>query len=75
MNRKYYILCFLVNTDTEEEEMIRERIYEKILLWNGHCDIIDVIPSPPVYYTPGNCTKNEQFPLWNNSKYDYHFFL
>ena len=48
--------------------MIKERIYEELLLWDGHCDLIDVIPSPPVYYTPGNCTENELFPLWDNAK-------
>ena len=36
--------------------MIKDRLHKEILLWNGKCEILDVIPSPPVYFVPNRCS-------------------
>ena len=61
-------VLLLAKTDAKENAMIKQKIYENALLWNGKCVLTEVIPSPPVYYAPGQCTENETFDVWNDAQ-------
>ena len=50
-----------------DNAMIKRKIYEEALLWNGKCVLHDVIPSPPVYYTHAQCT-NKISDTWNGAE-------
>ena len=44
--------------------MIKDRIYQEILLWNGKCELLDVISSPPIYFAPTRCSKYDDVKMW-----------
>ena len=48
--------------------MIKDRLHQEILLWNGKCEILDVIPSPPVYFVPNRCSKHDDVAMWHHTE-------
>ena len=51
--------------------MIRDQIYQEILLYNGKCKLLDVIPSPPVYFGPSRCSKYDDVKMWPHTEGEF----